>query len=57
MKEVQHGRLVKLRAKTVRAFPVTVRLPEWFLKRNDIKMGDKLYVYMSDAGDLIISKH
>ena len=57
MKEVQHGRLVKLRAKTVRAFPVTVRLPEWFLKRNDIKMGDKLYVYMSDAGDLIISKN
>ena len=57
MRELKQGRVVRIRKKKISQYPIKMRIPQEFIKRNDLKIGDELNFYISDAGDLIISKN
>jgi bifunctional DNA-binding transcriptional regulator/antitoxin component of YhaV-PrlF toxin-antitoxin module len=49
-------KILKIRTKTIRRIPVELTLPRQFISASGIKLGDKLDIYVSEFGDLIIKK-
>jgi bifunctional DNA-binding transcriptional regulator/antitoxin component of YhaV-PrlF toxin-antitoxin module len=49
-------KILKIRTKTIRRIPVELTLPRQFTSASGIKLGDKLDIYVSEFGDLIIKK-
>lgn len=49
-------RLAKVKSKTVKRLPLTIRLPDHFIKANSIMPNDVLDMYVSSTGELIIKK-
>ena len=50
------GRVVKVKERRVRSVPVRWELPEIFIRRNNIMIGDKIAYYLTENGELIIAK-
>lgn len=49
-------KILKLRTKVIRRIPVELSLPKHYATANGLKLGDKLDIYISEHGDLIIKK-
>lgn len=53
---IEDTRVVKLKSKVVKRLPIGIRLPNHFIKSNNIQMNDVLEMYIARSGELIIKK-
>ena len=49
-------RLATVKRKKVTRLPLTIRLPDHFIKSNNIQMNDVIVMYMTGSGEIIIIK-
>jgi bifunctional DNA-binding transcriptional regulator/antitoxin component of YhaV-PrlF toxin-antitoxin module len=49
-------KIVKIRTKKIGRIPTQLTLPRYFYTANNLKLGDKIDIYMSEFGDVIIKK-
>ena len=54
---IEHSRVFQLRKKKIKKYPVSVVLPQDFIRANRIKVGDELIFYLvENTHELIIKK-
>lgn len=49
-------RVVKLKTRKIKKYPVTITLPKEFIRANRIQVGDTIVIYLTESRELIIKK-